>query len=242
MDSDPDCLLTDSSEGNPNDRLRTDLRNNKDKTTLSDMSSKSSSVNSLLTGKYNVKECQVVLNDFLSSGSIVKSKMLNGNPDNPHSVPSHRPADRSYLEKLAKKDPIAWPKMSDEEKWTNFDNIVAGSLCGASTIFNRLSLLVNTIYQQASLLFGIKEKSKKNLKGLNRRAQHSIALIKEKKTLKSQLNSAFDKATKASLQPLLEEVKIIEKNGGKLNRPTNHFLEIHLMQVKMFSTPTAILF
>ena len=219
LDFDSDRLRTDFPENNPSECLRTDLRN-KNKTTFSNISSQSSISDSLLMENINMLECQVVLEDVLSSGSTVKFQMLNGNPDKPHSVPSHQPVERDFLESIVRKDPIAWPKMSDDESWAHLDNVVADLLFGASSVFDRLNLLENSIYTQASLLFGIKEKSRKNLKGLNRRAQHSIALVKQKNILKSQLNSSLDHVTKATLQPLFNDVmhRLRRMRRGENNR------------------------
>ena len=65
--------------------------------------------------KHDPTECRVVLEDILADGSTAKYKMLNGNLDKTDSVPSHQPSERKYLDSLIKKDPIAWPKMSNED-------------------------------------------------------------------------------------------------------------------------------
>lgn len=62
-------------------------------------------------------------------------------------VPYQRPSERKYLDSLRKEDPNGWPKMSSEEDSSRFDN-VSTLLVGASSIFENVDLLENTIYTQ----------------------------------------------------------------------------------------------
>lgn len=87
-------------------------------------------------------------------------------------VPYQRPSERKYLDSLRKEDPNGWPKMSSEEDSSRFDN-VSTLLVGASSIFENVDSLENTIYTQ--------KQKKKGLSGLNRRAHYSFSVVQEKK-------------------------------------------------------------
>ena len=112
-----------------------------------------------------------------------KSKVLNAHQDNTHSVHSRSSSDKDFLDRLEKKHPIAWPKMSDTDGWSKLDSAVYSRLVGVSSIQDKVELLENLIYDQASLLFGHPILSKKGSKGLNRRARMSINLCMEKNSL-----------------------------------------------------------
>ena len=71
---------------------------------------------------------------------------------------------------------------------------------------DHLNLPEGTMCTQASLLFSLAPPPKKVLKGLNKRAQHSIQLIEEKNNLLSQIQVCMNQKTKASLQALLDIV------------------------------------
>ena len=69
--------------------------------------------------------------------------------------------------------------MKESEKWQQLDDAVGALLVGASTIHDRLNFLESRICTQAPFsLFGLAPPRKNSLKGLNRRAQHSIEPIK----------------------------------------------------------------
>ena len=87
----------------------------------------------------------MVLDDILLSDQTEKFKVLKPNQEYNHSAYSHQPSDRCYLECLVKKDPIAWPKMNESEKWSQLDD---------GTIQERVALLEKSIYNKASLLYG----------------------------------------------------------------------------------------
>ena len=80
--------------------------------------------------------------------------MLNGSLDKTHGAPSHRSTEVGYLDSICLKDPIAWPIMTQSEKWQQLDDDISALLVGHSAICERLNLLEDTIYSQASLLFG----------------------------------------------------------------------------------------
>ena len=87
------------------------------------------------------------------------------------------------------------------------DNIVSTLLVGAPSIFECVNLLKNTIYTGGCLLCGTLPNKKKGLRGLSKRAQHSISLVHEKNELLNKLNLSTDQGVKSSLKPLLEHVQ-----------------------------------
>ena len=141
-------------------------------------------------------DCQVVLHDVLSTSSTEKFQTLNLNLDKTHSVNSRQTLDSHYLNNLFQKDPIAWPKMSDNNGWEQLDSAVSNLLVGAASVFECVELLEKSIYDQGSLLFGFLPRKEKSLSGLNRGAQHSIKLVTEKNELLARINNTSDQCTK----------------------------------------------
>ena len=169
----------------------------------------------------NVTNCQVVLDDIFPLGQAEKLKTLKTSLDKNHSATSCQPFEKDYLESLMKKkDPIAWPPMKDPEKWSQLDDDVFSHLVGGSNIFDRVALLETTVYNTASHLFGHLPPPKKGLRGLNRRAQHSIRLVIEKNSLLAQIDSCTEEILRAGLISLLESVRQRLRNfrRGEKNR------------------------
>ena len=79
---------------------------------------------------------------------------------------------------------------------------------------------VDTIYDQASRLFGHPVPSMNGSKGLNRRSRMSIKLCIEKKSLKNQINICDDRSAQQPLQALLKGVvaKLRNIRRGERNR------------------------
>ena len=99
-------------------------------------------------------DCKVIVKDIFEENPTEKSKLLKANLDKNHSVASHRFSDKDFLEQSEKKEPIAWPKMSDDDSWSQLDSAVYSRLVGASSIQEKVELLENTIYDQATCIFG----------------------------------------------------------------------------------------
>ena len=157
------------------DHYRTTIVNNDFDTIKSSSSAHSVSFKSAgVTCK--LLDCQVVLLDVLSTSSTEKLQTLNFNLDKTHRVNSHQTLDSHYLNNLFQKDPIAWPKMSDNNSWEQLDSAVSNLLVGAASVFERVELLGKTIYDQGSLLFGLLPRKEKSPSSLNRTPQHSIKL------------------------------------------------------------------
>ena len=154
-----------------------------------------------------LKDCRVVLEDYFSGDSTVKSNLLKANQENTHSVLSQKFPD-SYLQNLEKKLPIAWPPMSDEKGWSCLDKVVSSVMQPATTLQERVDVLESAIYNEAANLFGFTPPAKKRLtSGKNRRVRRSIDLVVQKNDLIQQMNVCEDPVLKRSLLPLLQSVK-----------------------------------
>ena len=114
--------------------------------------------------------------------------------------------EETYLHELRVKTPIEWGKMKDE-RWSELDNAVASKLHPCNTLSERVQLLEETIYEEASKIFGLmKATNKKPLSGKSRRTLRSIALIDQKRSLTYQISTCVPEQ-KAELQRLLNLVK-----------------------------------
>ena len=96
-----------------------------------------------------------------------------------------------------------WPKMSDSSSWEQLDSTVSNLVVGAASVFESVVLLEESIYDQGSLRFRLLPGKEKKTKGTNKRAKHSIKLLKENQLL-TKTNSTSDQCTKIALQTLLE--------------------------------------
>ena len=113
---------------------------------------------------------------------------MDKNPDKTHSVDPQLPEERHLLESFVAKDPIAWPNASSKD-WDTLDEAVYSRLLGVTSIESKVKVLEETIYHQASLLFGFRSSSNGKFTGSNRRSHNSISLIILKNQLISQLQS-----------------------------------------------------
>ena len=110
--------------------------------------------------------------------------------------------------------------MSDDDSWSQLDSAVYSHLVGASSIQEKVELLENTIYDQATCIFGHPSRPNKSFRGLNRRARQSINLCIEKNSLKNQIKICNIPSDKQSLQALLRRVMLKLRNirKGEHNR------------------------
>ena len=70
----------------------------------------------------------------------------------------------------------------------------------------KVALLETSVYSKAAQIFGHLPPPKKGLRGLNRKAKHSIELVSRKNNLISQINACDDPVSKSALQGLLDVV------------------------------------
>ena len=106
-----------------------------------------------------MKSCQVVLEDISCHYDAEKFKALEPCPENIHMTSSCQNNERSHLEEIELRQPIAWCRMKDELSY-QLDNVVYSKLHTEKTITERLHLLNKTIYGEALKLFGQKRKSR----------------------------------------------------------------------------------
>ena len=153
-----------------------------------------------------MKDCKVALED-ISSCDAVKLKMLNTIQENSHATSSHLIKEKTLLEGLSVKTPIAWDKGNDEH-WAQLDFIVYSKLKNCNSLTERLVPLQNAVYNEAANIFGHSQPPKRNAAGQSRRTKLSIGLIKENNLLAAQINSIFLPDQRIALEQLLTDVKI----------------------------------
>ena len=123
-----------------------------------------------------VKDRQIVLEDVSSSRDAVELKMLKAIQENTHTTSSHLTKEKRLLEGLSVKTPIAWGKANDQ-RWAQLDDIVSSKLINCNSLTERLDLLQNTLYNEATNIFGHSQPPKRNLAEQSRRTKFSIQLI-----------------------------------------------------------------
>ena len=119
-----------------------------------------------------VKDCKVALED-ISSCDPVKLKMLNTIQENSHTTSSHLIKEKTLLEGLSVKTPIAWDKGNDE-RWAQLDFIVYSKLKNCNSLTEWLEPLQNAVYNEAANIFGHSQPPKRNVAGQSRRTKLSI--------------------------------------------------------------------
>ena len=90
--------------------------------------------------------------------------------DNHHSAQSRNGKEeaRANLGKWNKKDPIRWPRMSDQVKWSALENSVYLQLPTYGPIVKKIRMLEMILYEEAYNLFGAIKKEM-NIRELSRR-------------------------------------------------------------------------
>ena len=132
--------------------------------------------------------------------------MLKQCQGNPHTTPSRDSVEKKSPQDLTVKRPISWGKMNDE-RWSILDSAVQAQLHPCNSLSVRVKLLEDTIYSEASKIFGHCSISpKRNLGGKSRCTLLSINLIK-KNLLLTQISSTVDPHEQASLRELLAPIK-----------------------------------
>ena len=133
--------------------------------------------------------------------------MLKQCQGNRHKTPSRDSSEKKSLQDLTVKRPISWGKMNDE-CWSMLDSAVQAQLHPCNSLSVRVKLLGDTIYSEASKIFGLCSISlKRNLGGKSWHTLLSINLIKQKNLLFTQISSTVDPHEQASLRELLAPIK-----------------------------------
>ena len=161
------------------------------------------------------KDCKVVLEDVFSFNAAEKLKTLKLYPDNHHSISSRLVEEEKYLQELEMKDPIRWGRM-DDERWSDLDDAVFSKLNHSNTLFKRVQLLEDTIYSEASKIFGLVQSEPKQLGGKSSRTNQCILLVKEKNALLAKISLTADPLQVAALKhlliPIQEKIKSLRRS------------------------------
>ena len=113
-----------------------------------------------------LKDCKVVLEDISFSCGAAKLQMLDLSRDKTHTTDSHNATESDFLKNLSLKTPIAWGNSVDK-RWTLLDDKVSDKLYMCATLADTLSLLQESIYNDAANIFGHLQPKKRNLAGQN---------------------------------------------------------------------------
>ena len=153
-----------------------------------------------------LKGCRVVLEDISFSCGAAKLQMLDLSQDKTHTTDSHHTTEIDFIKNLCLKTPLAWGNLVDEQ-WTQVDDKVSDNLHMCANLAETLTLLQESIYNDAANIFGHLQPKKRNLAGQSRRTKLSIELIQQKNLLLAQINSAALPEQKAALTQLLINVR-----------------------------------
>ena len=165
-----------------------------------------------------MKNCKVVLDDISIHIVAGKHNTLKECQGNPHKTPSRDSVDKKSLQDLTVKRRISWGKMNDE-RWSILDSAVQAQLHPCKSLSVRVKLLEDTIYSEASKIFGHCTISpKRNLAGKSRGTLLSINLIKQKNLLLTQISSSVDPHEQASLRELLAHIKDKIRNFSRAEK------------------------
>ena len=103
---------------------------------------------------HRVRDCKVVIEDIATKDVAAKLHTLNPTPGKLHKRDSRVTEEVKYLQLLQAKTPIAWGKMNDD-RWSTLDNAVGSKLQKCRSLSDRVDLLQDSIYQEASKIFDL---------------------------------------------------------------------------------------
>ena len=168
-----------------------------------------------------LKDCKLVLEDISFSCGAAKLQMLDLSQDKKHTTDSHDATESDFLKNLCLKTPIAWGNSADK-RWTLLDDKVSDKLYMCATLADTLSLLQESIYNDAANIFGHLQPKKRNLSGQSRRTKFSIKLIQQKNLLLAQIKSSSLPEQNAALTQLLINVKCQIRSLRKAEKTCKH--------------------
>ena len=151
-----------------------------------------------------LKDCNIVPEDICSSCGATKLQMLDLSQDKTHMTDSHHTTES--VKNLCLKTPVAWGNSVDE-RWTQLDDKVSVKLHMCATLAETLTLLQESIYNDAANIFGHLQPKKRNLAGQSRRTKLCIELIQQKYLPLAHINSDSLPEQKLALTQLLIEVR-----------------------------------
>ena len=114
-----------------------------------------------------LKDCRVVLEDISFSCGAAKLQMLDLSQDKTHTTDSHHTTESDFLKNLCLKASVALGN-SVHERWTQLDDKVSDKLHMCATLAETLTLLQESIYNDAENIFGHLQPIKRNLAGQSR--------------------------------------------------------------------------
>ena len=154
-----------------------------------------------------MRKCKVVPEDISIHSVAGKHNMLKQCQGNSHTTPSCDTVEKKSLQDLTVKRPISWGKMNNE-RWSTLDSAVQSQLHPCNSLSVRVKLLEDTIYSEASKMFGhCTIFPKRNLAGKTRHTLQSIHLIKQENLLLTHISSTVDPQEQVSLIELLAPIK-----------------------------------
>ena len=146
-----------------------------------------------------------------------------------HSADPRIAKDKKYLNALSERKEIAWPSMNDASAWKSFEESVMKKLSPASqglSVGARLEFLQDTIYDCASIAFGLKSPSSKQaVSHFSDNKNKVIKLVKSKNDLIIQIELCCNPSEQDGLRSMLEETRLeLRKLRRKENRRRRSFL------------------
>ena len=100
-----------------------------------------------------LKDCRLVLQDISFSCGAAKLQILDLSQDKTHTTDSHHTTESDFLKNLCLKTPVAWGN-AVHERWTQLDDKVSVKLHMCATLAETLTLLQESIYNDAANIFG----------------------------------------------------------------------------------------
>ena len=131
-------------------------------------------------------------------------------------------AEKSWLGTVEQKDPIKWPKMSDNKAWMQFDQDVCKQLNWSGGVEQRLKLLETVIYEEGKNYFGVREQVSSKRTGPPRCERRITKIRKEIKNLTKLAGEAGDSLTAGGYlvvrDDLREKIRHLKKKEGSRKR------------------------
>ena len=117
-----------------------------------------------------LNDFRIVLEDISFSCGAAKLQMLDLSQDKTHTT------ENDFLKNLCFKTPVAWGN-SVEERWTQLNDKVSVKLHMCATLAETLTLLQESIYNDAANIFGHLQPKKRNVAEQSRQTKLSSEFI-----------------------------------------------------------------
>ena len=121
-----------------------------------------------------LNDFRIVLEDISFSCGAAKLQMLDLSQDKTHMTDSHHTTES--VKNLCLKTPVAWGNSVDE-RWTQLDDKVSVKLHMCATLAETLTLLQESIYNDAANIFGHLQPKKRNVAEQSRQTKLSSEFI-----------------------------------------------------------------